>query len=78
MPRLPVSETMRTRSWLTSGAPTVSPRPVTMFTTPGGKTVGQHLGQLERGQRRLLGGLEDHRVAGRQGRASFQAAIISG
>ena len=31
--------------WLISGAPTVSPRPVTMLTTPGREDLGQKLGR---------------------------------
>ena len=67
----PVSEIIATSGCDTSGAPTVLPRPQMMFTTPGGNSSAQMVAELERGERRLLGGLEHHGVAGGQRRAQL-------
>ena len=40
--------------------------------------VRRQLGESRRGERRLLGGLQDGDVARRQRRANFQTAIVSG
>ena len=60
---LPVNATLSTPGWSTSAAP-ASPKPGRMLTTPAGTPgLEQQLAQPERGQRGLLGGLEDDRVA---------------
>ena len=65
----PVNPTLSTFGWDVSGAPHVSPNPVSTFSTPAGKPrLLQDLRDLERGQRRLLGGLQDHRAPGRDRR----------
>jgi hypothetical protein len=73
----PVSDTMRTFGWVTSGLPTVGPRPNTRLSTPAGKIsdasspgAGRSAGLFRR--------LEHHGVTGGEGRAIFQATIISG
>ena len=38
-----------------------------MLTTPGREELGQRLAERERGERSLLGGLQHHRIAGREG-----------
>ena len=58
----PVKATLSTPGCATSAAPAVSPRPVRMLTTPGGKPASAiELGEPQRGERRLLGGLQ-HQV----------------
>jgi hypothetical protein len=57
----------------------VSPKPVRMLTTPGGKPASRSSSaRRSAGQRRLLGRLQHHRAAGGQRRPSFHAAISSG
>ena len=61
----PVKATLSTSGWRTSRSPAVSPMPVTMLTTPAGNAgLGDQVGEAQRGQRRLLGGLEHERAAG--------------
>ncbi len=59
----PVIEIMSTPGWLISALPTLSPRPTMTLTTPSGRISARILRQLQRGQRRLLGRLDDHGVA---------------
>ena len=63
----PVKAILATSGWRTSAAP-VAPSPVTMLSTPGGSPVSSATSAKSRGgERRVLGGLEDHRVPGGQG-----------
>ena len=50
----PVTETMRTFGCLTSGWPTLAPRPQTTLSTPSRQDLGRELREQQRGQRRLL------------------------
>ena len=71
----PVKVTLSTSVCAASGAPAVSPKPVTTLTTPGGNpTSVDQLGEAQRRERRLLGGLEDDGVAGGERRAELVAA----
>ena len=59
----PVNATLSTPGWSTSAAP-VSPSPVSTFSVPSGKPgLERELAEAQRGQRRLLGGLEHQRAA---------------
>ena len=65
----PVNATLATSGCSTSRCPQVRPGPATTLTTPSGRPgLDRDPLELERGQRRQLGGLEHHRVAGRQRR----------
>ena len=67
----PVNATLSTSGWPDSAAP-ASPKPVTMLTTPSGRPASQHqLAEVERRQRRLLGGLEHDRAAAGQRRGEL-------
>ena len=69
----PVKAILSTPGCSTSAAP-VAPSPVTTLTTPSGIPASSaELAEPQGGQRRLLGGLEDHRAAGRQRRAELPA-----
>ncbi len=59
----PVIDSIWIFGLLISALPTLSPRPSTTLTTPSGRISAMNLGELQRRQRRLLGGLEDHGVA---------------
>ena len=62
---LPVNAILSTSGCSTIAAPAVSPSPVTMLTTPGGRPASAKLeASCERGQRRLLGRLQHRRAAG--------------
>ncbi len=64
----PVKAILSMPAWSTIAAP-VAPSPVTMLTTPSGRPhLGADLGEGERGQRRVFGRLQHHRVAGGQRR----------
>src|SRR5262249_3812784 len=68
----PVNAILSTPLCAASAAPAVSPSPVTTFTTPSGRPRLRHeLGEAQRAQRRLLGGLKDRAVAGGQRRAEL-------
>jgi hypothetical protein len=63
----------------TIAAPAISPLPVTMLTTPGGRPgVGETGRQRQRRQRRLLRRLQHRRAAAQIAGASFHDAISSG
>ena len=65
----PVNDTIETSGWLTSASPTTRPAPMTTLTTPAGRPAADAvLREHERRQRGHLRGLEDDRVAGRDGR----------
>ncbi len=65
----PVKAITATSGCSTSRAPTSSPRPGRSWNTPGGGAgCQQRLGQPPGHRGGLLGRLQDHRVAGRQGR----------
>ncbi|MNP50432.1 hypothetical protein D3C76_1446970 [compost metagenome] len=74
----PVSDTMRTFGWVTSGLPTVGPRPNTRLSTPAGK-----ISDASSARRRAVSGVCSDGLsttvlpAARAG-AIFQATIISG
>ena len=64
----PVKDTMSTSGWPTSAAPTVAPRPGSTASRPAGTPASQkELDEGERGQRRLLGGLEHDAVPANEG-----------
>ena len=56
----------------------LDPEPVDDVEDARRQQVGDELDDLEDRPGRLLGGLEDHRVAGGEGRASFQVAMRIG
>ena len=63
---------LSTPGWRTSAAPAVSPRPGRTLTTPAGKpTSSISARQVQRGQRRVLGGLEHDGVARGERRAEL-------
>ena len=65
----------RRRRGSASALPASSPKPGTTLSTPGGRPASEReFGQADRRQRRLLGGLEHHRVAGEQRRPDLPAA----
>src|SRR5215510_7331345 len=64
----PVKATLATRGLEASGLPASTPKPLTMLTTPAGTRPAISLDDLEDRRGRLLGGLEHHGVARRQGR----------
>ncbi|MCY1375630.1 hypothetical protein D9M69_630590 [compost metagenome] len=78
VPTEPVSETIRTRSWLTSGLPTVGPRPKTMFTTPAGNSSAMSSASLRAVSGVCSEGLSTTVLPAASAGPSFQAAIISG
>ena len=67
---LPVNAILSTPGCATSAAPAVSPKPLMMLTTPGRQAnFVEIVGEFERGERRLLGGLQHAAAArGRRGR----------
>ena len=68
----PVNATLSTPGWAAIAAPAVSPKPVTMFTTPAGSPASWISSPSRSArQRRLLGGLEYDRAAGRERRAEL-------
>ena len=67
---LPVNATLSTSMCSAIAAPAVSPKPGTMLMTPSGKPASMASSPTRRRrQRRLLGGLQHDRAAGRQRRA---------
>ena len=71
----PVKEILSTSRCSTRPAPATAPLPWSTLNTPGGRPrLGGQLAEAHRRHRRLLGGLEDHRVAGgqRTGRGPLQ------
>ena len=75
---LPVSEIMRTPGWSMSGAPTVSPRPATMLTTPFGKISASSSASLSVVSGVCSEGLSTTVLPAASAGAIFHAAIISG
>ncbi len=69
---------MRTCGWLMSGAPTVSPRPVTMLMTPGGKRPAMSSASFRVVSGVCSEGLSTTVLPAATAGASFHAAIISG
>ena len=63
----PVKAILRIRLLLASGLPASTPKPLTTLSTPARQQVADQLHQLEDRPRSLLGGLEHHGVAGREG-----------
>ena len=71
----PVNAILRTPSWRARCSPTVRPGPGHDVHDPGREARLDHqLGDAQGAQRGQLGGLHDHRVAGREGRAHLPAA----
>ena len=67
----PVNATLSTPGWSTSAAP-VSPSPVSTLSVPSGKPgLERQLAEAQRGQRRLLGGLQHDRAAGGERRGDL-------
>ena len=70
----PVKATLSTSGWRTMRSPAVSPMPVTRLNDAGGDArLGDEVGEPQRGERRLLGGLEDDGAAGGERRARSSA-----
>ena len=74
----PVSEIMRTAGCAISGAPTDSPRPQTMLTTPGGKTSARYSASFSVESGVCSEGLSTTVLPAASAGHSFHAAIISG
>ena len=74
----PVSEAMRIRGSRISGAPTVSPRPHTMLTTPGGRMLASNSPKRRVVSGVISEGLSTTVLPMAMAGPSFQAAIISG
>ena len=74
----PVSDTMRTRGWLTSGMPTSPPRPWMMLTTPGGSSSASNSPSARVESGVTSEGLSTTVLPAASAGPSFQAAIISG
>ena len=73
----PVNDTMSTSGCAASGAPTLTPSPLTRLNTPGGHAGRVHdLGEEDRVQRRDLGRLEHHRAAGRDRRRDLAGDLV--
>ncbi len=73
VPTSPVSETLATAGWRTSSSPARA-SPWTTLKTPSGTPASVYdLGEQRGGERRQLGGLEDHRVAAGERRRRFPA-----
>ena len=63
----PVKQTLRTSGWVTNRWPTTEPWPGSTVNTPSGSPASSASSAMpDRRQRRDLGGLEHHGVAGRQ------------
>ena len=68
----PVKAIMSTSMWRPSAWPAVSPKPGSTCSTPSGTAgFGRQFGDAQRGERRLLGGLQDDGVAGGECRAQL-------
>ena len=74
----PVSETMRTLGWVTSGWPTLGPRPNTRLTTPAGKIGAISSASFSAVSGVCSEGLSTTVLPAASTGAIFQAAIISG
>ncbi|MCY1559544.1 hypothetical protein D9M68_965940 [compost metagenome] len=74
----PVRETMRTFGWVTSGSPTLGPRPNTRLTTPAGKSSAMNSASLRAVSGVCSEGLSTTVLPAARAGPSFQAAIISG
>ena len=74
----PVSEAMRIRGSRISGAPTVSPRPQTMLTTPGGKMLANSSPNRSVVRGVISEGFKTTVLPMAMAGPSFQAAIMSG
>ena len=76
---LPVNAILFTSGCCTSGAPAVSPKPVMMFTTPGGNPTSASQFAISRAVSGVCSaGFRTHVQPAARAGASFQAAIISG
>ena len=70
----PVKQTLRTSGWVTKRCPTTDPWPGSTVNTPSGSPASSaELGEPDRRQRRDLGRLEHHGVAGRERRSETPA-----
>ena len=74
----PVSDTMRTFLWVTSGWPTLGPRPKTTLITPAGKISAASSASFNAVSGVCSDGLSTTQLPAARAGASFQAAIISG
>ncbi|MCY1363619.1 hypothetical protein D9M69_503870 [compost metagenome] len=74
----PVSDTMRTRGWLTSGLPTLSPPPQMTFSTPGGRISANAGASASTDSGVCSDGLNTTVLPAASAGAIFHAAIISG
>ena len=75
----PVKAMQSTSMCSASALPAVWPKPGTTLNTPSGNArLERELGDPQRGQRRLLRGLEHQRIAAASTGPIFQAAISSG
>ena len=75
----PVKEILSTSGWLVRASPVMAPSPVTMLTTPCGRSVSSSSSPIrsaDSGDQR--GGLGDHGVAGRQRRAQLPRQLQNG
>src|SRR5258708_25785250 len=76
---LPVKAILFTSGCFTNGAPQVSPKPVTMFTTPGGKPTSENQLAISSAVSGVCSaGLSTQVQPAASAGASFQAAISSG
>ena len=74
----PVSETMRTSGWRTIPAPTGSPSPVMMFSTPAGMMSAASCAKRSVESGVCSDGLRTDELPAASAGANFQTAIISG
>ena len=63
----PVNETMSIPGWATRATPSSGDGPLTVFSTPGGQSVGDGRGQQQHGTGTGGRGLHHDRVAGQEG-----------
>src|SRR5207245_6236287 len=76
---LPVKAILFTSGCFTRGAPQVSPNPVTMFTTPGGKPTSENQFAISSSASGVCSaGFSTHVQPAARAGASFQAAINNG
>ncbi|MNH18926.1 hypothetical protein D3C79_786470 [compost metagenome] len=74
----PVSDTMRTFGWLTSGVPTLGPRPKRIFSTPAGNISLASSARRKAVSGVCSDGLSTTVLPAARAGAIFQATIISG
>ncbi|MNE91563.1 hypothetical protein D3C80_1891930 [compost metagenome] len=74
----PVSDTMRTFGWVTSGVPTLGPRPKRIFSTPAGNSSAASCARRRAVRGVCSEGLSTTVLPAARAGAIFQATIISG